>query len=149
MAPKPRDVFKTRAARIGEVFTLLHLKTGQANSQLVAFGGDLTFTTTVLNISALCAVLGQAIVDKAASTVATTVAISTGAGQFMKAVIEMDAAGAITIRPGVIAASQALAVRPADDPTKIILGHIEVPASTTGGTTALQQAWLIKEAYWT
>jgi hypothetical protein len=149
MAPKPRDVFKTRPARIGEVFTLLHLKTGQANSQLVAFGGDLTFTTTTLNISALCAVLGQAIVDKAAQTVATTVAISTGVGQFRKAVIEMDAAGTATIRAGDIAVSQALAVRPTDDPTKVILGHIEVPASHTGGTTSLTQPMLVKEAYWT
>ena len=149
MAPKPRDVFKTRAARIGEVFTLLHLKTGQANSQLVAFGGDLTFTTTTLNISQLCAVLGQLIIDKAASTVATTTAISTAAAQFRKAVIEMDSAGVITIRAGDIAISQALAVRPTDDPTKIILGHIEVPASFTGGTTALTQPMLVKEAYWT
>jgi hypothetical protein len=149
MAPKPRDVFKTRAARIGEVFTLLHLKTGQANSQLVAFGGDLTFTTFTLNISQTCAVLGQAIIDKAASSVATTVAVSTGAAQFMKAVIEMDASGVITIRAGVIAASQLLAVRPTDDPTKIILGHIEIPASFTGGTTTLSQPMLIKEAYWT
>lgn len=145
-----RDLLKTRAQRIGEVYQLLHLKTGQADSQLVSFGGDLTFTTVTFAVSDLEAVLGQAIVNKAAQTgIAVLAGTDTAAGQFRKVLIQMDAAGTITQKSGAIAGTQADAIKPAPDTDKISLGWLELPASFVPGTTNLTLAMLKKEPYWT
>lgn len=146
-----RDLLKTRAQRIGEVFQLLHLKAGQADSQLVAFGGDLSFVTVTFGISDLVAVLGQALVDKAAVTgIAVDAGATTAAGQFRKVLIQMDSSGTITQKVGAaVTTAQADAIKPTVDTDKVSLGWLELPASFTAGTTNLTLAMLKKEPYWT
>src|SRR3954463_12370227 len=115
MPPKARDVAKTRAARLGEVFTDLHEKTGQANSQLVAFGGNLIVGSpnTTLGLSDTCAVLGQAVIDKpAVASIAAAPGPSTAAGQFRKVLVELAGDGSIVQTVGNTAGSQAAAVKP-------------------------------------
>lgn len=154
MSTLARDALKTRPQRIGEVYSLLHLKTGQANSQIVSFGGDLTVDAgdaTKYALSDTEAVLGQTIVKKAAATLLPlTAGANTAAGQFRKVLIQMDAAGAITTKNGAaVSTVQADAVKPAPDSDKIELGWVEVPASFTFNVTNITLAMLKKAAYWT
>lgn len=150
MSATPRDLLKTRAARVGEVYSENALKNGDATSQLVSFGCVLAVGTTPaqLAVSAGEFVLAQAIVAFAAVTAQVIPAgATTSAGQFLKVLVESDAAGTLTLTPGVIAASQAAAVLPLGDPTKISLGWIEVPASFTAATTSLTSGMLKQMPY--
>lgn len=150
MSATPRDLLKTRAARVGEVYSDNALKNGQANSQLVSFGCVLAVggTNTQLAVSAGEFVLAQAIVPFAAVTAQVIPGgAATGAGQFMKVLVESNAAGALTLTPGVIAGSQAAAALPLGDPTKISLGWIEIPASFVPATTALTGGMLKQMVY--
>ena len=152
MSASPRDVIKTRAQRIGEVYSQLHLKNGQADSQLVSFGGDLGVgtTNTRFKVNDTELVLGQAIVNKTAEdNIVVDATASTAAGQFRKVLVEANASGTISQKVGAIASAQADAVLPKGDTDKVSVGWIEVPASFTPGTTAVTAAMLKKMPYWT
>lgn len=153
MASLARDLLKTRFQRIGEVFQLGHYKAGQADSRIVAFGGDLTVhtTNTQFAVSDLTAVIGGQLVDKAAQTaIAVAGGAATGASQFVKVLIQMDAAGTITQKVGaIVTTQQSDAIKPSEDLDKISLGWLEIPASFVPGTTVLTTAMLKKEPYWT
>lgn len=148
-----RDLLKTRPQRISEVMQLLHYKAGQADSQIVAFGGDLLVdaTTTKFATTDLVAVLAQGLVDKSAQTAIVVLAgTDTAAGQFRKVLVQMDASGTISQKSGALSTTtQADAVKPAPDTDKISLGWLELPASFVPGTTVLTTAMLKKEPYWT
>jgi hypothetical protein len=74
--------------------------------------------------------------SKASGTLTLTTAVSTGASEFRKCRIEIDAAGTYSVIPGTIAAAQALAAVPMKSGAdKATVGWFEVPASFTGGTT--------------
>lgn len=150
MSATPRDLLKTRASRVGEVYSDNALKNGQANSQLVSFGCVLAVggTATKLAVGAGEFVLAQAIVPFAAVASATVPAgATTGAGQFCKVLVESNAAGALTLTAGALAGSQATAPLPLGDPTKISLGWIEIPASFTPDTTSLTGGMLKQMPY--
>lgn len=65
---------------------------------------------------------------------------NTGASQFCKVRVEINAAGTVTGVQGPIAASQAAAVMPRRTPGLATLGWIEIPASFTFGTTSYGSA---------
>lgn len=151
MAAKIRDIAKTRAQRIGEVFSLLHQKAGQANGELVAFGGNITVhsTNTQIAVSDTCAVIGQAIVDKAAQVaIAIPAGAATGAGQECQVLLELDATGTITATAGAVAAT-GLSTRPVENTARITLGVVKVTASFTPGTTPVTGGMITKEVYFT
>jgi hypothetical protein len=153
MSGTPRDLLKTRRARIGEVYQLNHYKAGQANSQLVAFGCVLSVgtTNTQLAVSAGEFVLAQA-VTAYAGTIAAGVAIPVtptyGAGTFAKILVEVNAAGTISFKFGAsVTTSQADAPLPKGDTDKISLGWIETTGAFTGGTTVLTGGMLKQMPY--
>lgn len=149
MSARPRDLLKTRAFRIEEAFRQAALRSGMADGELVAFGGNLSphTTNTQLAVSDTCALIGGAIIDKAAQgAIAVPAGATTGANQECKVLIELDASGTITLTAGAVASTGA-SVRPAENPARVTLGVINVGASFTPGTTALT-GLLVKEPYW-
>lgn len=143
-----RNQLKSRVQRLGEVLTHSHLKSGQADSQVILQGCDLGFSTVSFTIAVGEVVLAGAVVALAATgATAVPAGAATAAGQFRKVLIEKDSANAVSTVVGNIAADQASAVLPAGDPTKISVGYIEVPASFTPGTTSLTAPMLKKVAY--
>jgi hypothetical protein len=51
MSARPRDIIKTRAQRIAEVCNSVWLKSGMADGEAVAFGGNLTHHDHQLAVS--------------------------------------------------------------------------------------------------
>lgn len=143
MAPRPRDLLKTRPQRVGEVLSNVHLKAGQANSQVVLWGADVAVgaPTTTFAVTAGEVVIGQAIVAIAAvATSAVPAGAATAVGEFRKVLVEVNAAGVVSTVVGDKAASQAAATIPAGDPTCISVGVLELPASFVPGTTVVTAA---------
>lgn len=154
MSTLARDLLKTKPQRIGEVYGHVHLKSGQADSQLVAFGGNLTVNggdATKFDLSDTEAVIGGAIVQKAAqAAIVVLVGSDTAAGQFRKVLIQMAANGTVSQKAGaIVTTAQADAVKPAPDSDKIELGWLELPASFIPGTTNVTAGILKKAPYWT
>lgn len=69
---------------------------------------------------------------------------STSAGQYRKDLISINAAGTVTVTPGVVAATLLAAQPPALPASSIPLGWIEVPPAFVGGTTAVTAGMLFK-----
>lgn len=138
MSAKPRDLLKSRPARLAEVLSHLALKAGHANGQVILDGAAVAVGTTAtkFNTTAGEVVLAGAIVAVAATVDNVVDAGSTtGAGEFRKVLVEVDVNGAVAQVVGAKAASQAAAVLPDGDPTRISLGWLEIPASFTPATT--------------
>lgn len=154
MSAGSRDLLKTRRARIGEAYGLNHLRAGQANSQVVSFGCDLSVgtTNTQLAVSAGEFVLAQAVTafaGTAAAGVAVPATPTYGAGTFAKILVEVNAAGTISFKFGTaVTTSQADAPLPKGDTDKISLGWIETTGAFTGATTVLTSGMLKKMPYW-
>jgi hypothetical protein len=154
MSATPRDLLKSRRARIGEVYSLNHLKAGQANSQVVSFGCDLSVgtTNTQLAVSAGEFVLAQSVVayaGTAAAGVAIPVTPTYGAGTFAKILVEVNAAGTISFKFGSsVTTAQVDAPLPKGDTDKVSLGWIETSGAFTGATTVLTGGMLKKMPYW-
>ena len=147
MAGTERDRLKSRVNRVGEVYALNHLKAGQANSQLVAFGCHVSKGGTSdrqVVVSAGEIVLAQSViaVDPVNATSLPSGA-STSAGQFRKVLLELDAEGALSFVVGDVAASQAKAPLPDLSPDKIAIAYIELPASFTVDTTSLTDSMIV------
>lgn len=148
MSAKPRDLLKTRAQRVGEVLSNVHLKAGQANSQVILSGCDVTtwsdadeFATTAGEI-----VLGGVVVAIAATNNnEVAVGAATAAGEFRKVLIEAKADGSVVQVVGDKAATQATAKLPDGNTDAVSIGYLEVPASFTPGTTAVTTG-MIKDA---
>lgn len=144
MSATPRDLLKTRAQRVMEVYNSVQLQSGQANSQLVGFGCVLApgGTNTQLAISAGEYVLGQSIINFPAVTGQLLTGLgftNTAAGQSCLVLVEADATQptpVLTLTQGVIVSS-GTPVLPQPTSTKIVLGYLAIPASFTFGTTAL------------
>lgn len=151
MSAKPRDVIKSRPQRVGEVLTNVHLKAGQANSQVVLHGLGLTQNgadADEFDVAAGEVVLAQSIVPVTATAgVEVAAGAATGAGEFRKVLVEVAADSGVHQVVGDKAASQAAAKLPAGDPARISIGYIEIPASFTPGTTACTNAMLKKVLY--
>lgn len=156
MSAKPRDLFKTRRQRLGEVYMALHEGFGAFDTQVVSFGGNLAVgsTTTALAFDSTEYILGQAVKNLAANVVGVAVpaSITNAVGQWRKVLVQVDATGTITFKSGNPAATSiADAVKPAPDVNKIELGWLEISnVAFTGGTTALSAAGVViqKTAFW-
>lgn len=98
-----------------------------------------TTTTRVKTTNAISFRIGGKVFTKAATDPVDNFnasLVNTGASQFCKVRIEMDAAGVVTAVQGAIVAAQALAPMPRRTANKVTLGWMEVPASFTFGTTS-------------
>ena len=150
MSAKPRDLLKSRATRLGEVLHLNGLKAGQSNSQVVLWGNLITPTsgaTETFDVSDGEFVLAQAIVQASASAANALTGAGTSASEYRKVLIERNASGTVSIKVGTAAASQDDAELPAGDTDKISIGHIEVPASFTVGTSLITEAMIVQMDY--
>src|SRR4051794_39196286 len=105
MAPKPRDLLKTRAQRIGEVYTAIHEKTGQFDAQIVSFGCTLAVGATAQQLAIAAGeyvVAGAVVAFAAQAGVVLPGTINTTAGQFRKVLVTADKNQAVTFTPGAI-----------------------------------------------
>lgn len=92
-------------------------------------------TATNFQISAFSFMLGGVVYNKEAANNIAAPGASTGAGEFRKVLIHINAAGTVAAAAGEIAASQELAKLPATPADTLPIGVIELPASFTSGTT--------------
>lgn len=151
MSAKPRDLLKSRVKRIGEVLGLNALGAGQANSQLVLWGLGLSVNGT--NAPRFDVAAGEVVIAQAVTAIVAVPATIvdpgavTGAGEFRKVLIEVNAAGVVTQVVGNKAATQALAPLPAGAVGAISIGWIEVPAAFTPNTTNLTAGMLKAMVY--
>jgi hypothetical protein len=144
MATKLRNLLKTRAQRDGEALYAAHLKSGQADGQEILAGLVLGVGTpnTTVAVSAGEALLAGSVVPHTGTAGQALTGAGTGAGQFLKVLFEITAAGAVAIAVGAIAGSQAAAPLPDINVDRIAIGWVEVPASFVVGTTVVTAGML-------
>lgn len=94
-------------------------------------------TATKFKVSAFTYSLGGQVLAKAAADSIAFPGASTGAGQFRKVLICIDAAGAVSTVAGDIAASQVAALLPEATAGTLPIGYLELPAAFTSGTTSV------------
>lgn len=140
-----RDRLKSRASKVGEVLSLNALGAGQANSQVVVAGCEVTKGGTSdrqILLSAGTIVLAQNVVNVAAVGATSLTGAGTTAGQWRKVAVTVDALGALGLVIGDVAASQAAAKLPSLPTDKITVAVIELPENFTVGTTSLTDAMI-------
>lgn len=146
MPPGIRDRIKTRAWKLGEVFTHNAIKSGQANSQVIVSGAALVVgtTNTQVGLTAGEVILGQAPVSIAAiASQALPAGAAQSAGQFKKILCEVNAAGVLSYKVGNIVSTVITdAVLPDGDIDKISVGWIEVSGAFVVGTTVVTSGML-------
>lgn len=140
MTARPRDLQKSRTARLAAVAHSVSLKAGGANTQLVLDGCVIAVggTNTQFQTSAGEVFLAQALTAIAAvAGTAVPAGAATSAGQFRKVAVDVTSAGAIVTTVGAVADTQANAVLPQTPADSITIGWLEIPASFVPGTTAV------------
>lgn len=152
MSATPRDLLKPRQQRVSEVYSLLQLQAGQANSQFVSFGCVLApgGTNTQLAISAGEYVLGQSVINFPAVTgQAITTAPTLTSGQSVYVLVEADTTQptpALTLTNGVVVTS-GTPVLPQPNPARIALGYLSLTGAFTPGTTPLTTPMCVTLSY--
>jgi hypothetical protein len=153
MSAAPRDLLKTRDARVGEVYSLLHLGAGQANGQLVSYGCTISAGAgnNTITYSAGAIVMGGAetLIAGLASQ-AVTGGAATSASQFLKVLLEVDATNTLYQIVGApVTTQQSDAVLPKGVATHISIGYLAIPVSFVPGTTVITTAGIINQMpYW-
>lgn len=150
MSATPRDLVKPRPQRLGELYSLNQLQAGQANSQAVTFGcllaADVTHNYN-LAISAGNFFLAQAeVVFAGAVAQALPGGATTTSAQFMKVLVELDAAGTVYFIVGApVTTQQSDAILPAGNAAHISVGYLALPVSFTPGTTSIATTGIINQ----
>lgn len=150
----PRDLLKQRPQRLWELYQLLYERAGQANSQAVTFGGDLSVdtTNTKFAVSNIAFILGQQEFYNGAPIAAQTVnaGATLSAGQSVKVLLEIDSSFVITQTVGtIVTGALGAAVLPNPQSlSRVVIGYLGLTGVFTPGTTPLTTAMLFKQPYW-
>jgi hypothetical protein len=150
MSALPRDLSKPRNQRIGEVSQLLQYQAGQANGQLVAYGcllsADVTHNYNVA-VSAGEFYIAQSDIQFAGAVAqGLPSGATTTSAQYLKVLVELDAAGNVYFIVGSpVTTQQSDAVLPAGVATHISVGYLAIPPSFTVATTSVATAGILNQ----